>query len=252
MVMNKAEKIELRERFFSHARTMFFSRDTIDCYLDSATLGQIQATLSMFEHEVVVRESARKGRLLRKAKFPIHKSLADFDFSEIHFPDGYSKEDMLSLDFVRHAQDFVFFGKTGRGKTHLAIALGLACVEAQMAVRFFSTADLVLSLGKAKREEKLDSLLKELMRADVIILDEFGYVPLDIDGARLLYQVISSSYETRSIIFTTNIEFSRWGTVFADEKLAAATVDRVVHHGRLIEFGGSSKRMDRSLMLGKI
>jgi len=85
----------------------------------------------------------------------------------------------------------------------------------------------------------------------VSILDEFGYVPFDVDGARLLYQVISESYERRSVIFTTNVEFSRWGTVFADDKLAAAIVDRVVHHGRLVEFGGPSHRLEESLMLGK-
>ena len=82
-------------------------------------------------------------------------------------------------------------------------------------------------------------------------LDEFGYVPFDVDGARLLYQVISESYERRAIIFTTNIEFSKWGTVFADDKLAQAIVDRVVHHGRLIEYAGPSHRLENSLMLGR-
>ena len=81
-------------------------------------------------------------------------------------------------------------------------------------------------------------------------MDEFGYVPLDIEGARLLFQVISDCYEKRSLVITTNIEFSKWGAVFGDDKLAAATIDRIVHHGRLVEFNGTSKRMDRALMLG--
>ena len=106
-------------------------------------------------------------------------------------------------------------------------------------------------LRKAKREGTLDRLLADVGRAGLVILDEFGYVPFDVDGARLLYQVISDSYERRSIVFTTNVEFSRWGTVFADDKLAAAIVDRVVHHGRLVEFGGPSHRLEESLMLGK-
>lgn len=130
----------------------------------------------------------------------------------------------------------MFYGKTGRGKTHLATALGMIAVERGRSVRFRQTAELVLQLGKAKRDGALDSLLKDLARADLIILDEFGYVPFDIDGARLLYQIIAGSYERRSIIFTTNIEFSKWGTIFADDKLAAAIIDRIVHHGRLIEF----------------
>ena len=118
-------------------------------------------------------------------------------------------------------------------------------------VRFYQTASLVLQLGKAKREGTLDRLMADIGRASLVVLDEFGYVPFDVDGARLLYQVISDSYERRSIVFTTNVEFSKWGTVFADDKLAAAIVDRVVHHGRLVEFGGPSHRLEESLMLGR-
>ena len=86
---------------------------------------------------------------------------------------------------------------------------------------------------------------------DLIILDEFGYAPVRLDGARLLYQIIAGSYERRSIIFTTNIEFSKWGTIFADDKLAAAIINRIVHHGRLIEFTGPSRRVSQALMFGK-
>lgn len=106
-------------------------------------------------------------------------------------------------------------------------------------------------LGKARREGTLDRLLAEVAKARLLVLDEFGYVPFDVDGARLLYQVISDSYERRSVTFAIDVEFSRWGTVFADDKLAAAIVDRVVHHGRLVEFGGPSHRLEESLMLGK-
>lgn len=93
--------------------------------------------------------------------------------------------------------------------------------------------------------------MKDLSKADILILDEFGYVPLDITGARLLFQVVSSCYEKRSLILTTNIEFSKWGTILGDDKLASAMIDRIVHHGRLVEFNGPSRRMDTALMLGK-
>lgn len=167
------------------------------------------------------------------------------------FPDGWSREEILSLGFVSAAEDLVFFGQTGRGKTHMATALGIAAASAGYPVRFWQTAQLVLQLGKAKRDGTLDRLLADVGGARLLILDEFGYVPFDVDGARLLFQVISESYERRSVIFTTNVEFSKWGTVFADDKLAAAIVDRVVHHGRLIEFGGPSHRLEESLMLGR-
>ena len=127
----------------------------------------------------------------------------------------------------------------------------MKCVEAGREVRFFTTAALVRQLTAASQAGALDALLKEIRRADLVIFDEFGYIPLDVDGARLLFQVISECYEARSMILTTNIEFGKWGTVFADDKLAAAAVDRVVHHGRLVEFNGPSRRMDESLMLGK-
>ena len=179
------------------------------------------------------------------------KAVEGFDWSNVRFPEGWGRDEMLSLDFVGRAEDLVFHGPTGRGKTHVATALGIEATRRGVPVRFFQTATLVLQLGKAKREGTLDRLLADVGRAGLVILDEFGYVPFDVDGARLLYQVISDSYERRSIVFTTNVEFSRWGTVFADDKLAAAIVDRVVHHGRLVEFGGPSHRLEESLMLGK-
>lgn len=100
------------------------------------------------------------------------------------------------------------------------------------AVAMMAVAQLVCELGCAKREGTLDRVFADILKARLLILDEFGYVPFDVDGARLLFQVISESYERRSVIFTTNVEFSRWNTVFADDKLAAAIVDRVVHHGQ--------------------
>ncbi len=118
-------------------------------------------------------------------------------------------------------------------------------------MRLYQTAELVLQLGKAKRDGSLDAMLRDIGRSDLIILDEFGYVPFDIDGARLLYQIIAGSYERRSIVFTTNIEPGKWGTVFADDKLAAAIIDRIVHHGRLLEFTGQSRRVSEALMFGR-
>lgn len=133
----------------------------------------------------------------------------------------------------------------------MATALGIAATSAGYPVRLRQTAQPVLQLGKAKREGTLDRLLADVAKARLLVLDEFGYVSFDVDGARLLYQVISDSYERRGVIFTTNVEFSRWGTVFADDKLAAAIVDRAARHGRLVEFGGPSHRLEESLMLGK-
>lgn len=226
------------------SRKVGVSRDTVYKYLEKDDFSFAMPVKD-------VRCENKKRRLMRRAAFPVIKSLDDLDFTEIVMPESYSKEEMIGLGFIERAQDFVFYGKTGRGKTHLAIALGIAAINAGYEVLFFSTASLVRRLVGALSDSTLESLLKDIRRADIVILDEFGYIPLDVDGARLLFQVISEAYESKSLILTTNIEFSKWSSIFADEKLAAAAVDRIVHHGRLIEFNGPSRRMDASLMLGK-
>lgn len=239
------------QAFRALARSMLFSNEVVEAFLESSTPGQLKAAAGMIAHEQEVRARRRRERLFRKARFPQVKSFAGYDFSQVSFPEGYTPDDLMSLEFVAKAQDFVFYGKTGRGKTHLAIAIGSACIERGMQARFFTAAELVLLLLKARSEARLDSLMAELSRADLLIIDEMGYVPLDVDGSRLLFQVMSDCYERRSMVVTTNIEFSRWGAVFGDEKLAAAAIDRIVHHGRLVEFNGGSRRMDEALMLGK-
>ena len=173
------------------------------------------------------------------------------NFSQVALPDGYGVPEMRSLRFVEAAEDFVFYGQSGRGKTHLAVALGMIAVDKGYAARFWTVADLVLALARAERDGSLESVYRELAKVDLLILDEFGYVPIDVAKSRLLFQVVAECYERRSVILTTNIEFSKWGTVLGDDKLAAAMIDRLVHHGRLVEFNGPSKRMDNALMLGK-
>ena len=211
----------------------------------------LAAAAAMLDDEQGVRERRKRDRLFRKAKFPQVKSFEGYDFSQVSFPEGYTAEDLMGLGFIDRAQDFVFYGQTGRGKTHLAIAIGVAAASSGKTVRFFTTAELVMALTMANSAGALDQFMRDLAKADLLILDEFGYVPLDINGARLLFQVVSACYEKRSVVFTTNIEFSKWGTILGDDKLASAMIDRVVHHGRLVEFNGTSKRMDKALMLGK-
>lgn len=228
------------EGLYEKARKLFISKASIDEFAGWATPRQVDAVHRLLDTELANRERAKHDRLLRRARFPVVKDL-----------DGYMLDELLGLGFIPRAQDLVFYGKTGRGKTHLAIGLGMKAIDMGLGVRFHQTAELVLQLGKAKRDGTLETMLRDIGRADLIILDEFGYVPFDIDGARLLYQIIAGSYERRSIIFTTNIEFSKWGTVFADDKLAAAIIDRIVHHGRLLEFAGQSRRVSEALMFGR-
>ena len=142
----------------------------------------------------------------------------------------------------------MLYGPVGTGKTHLAVALGrLACMRA-IPVRFFTATGLLMRLRRAKREDRLDTELRQIAKARLPVIDEFGYMPVDEEGSRLLFQVISDSYETRSVIYTTNIEFSGWGRVLGDKNMAAALIDHTVHHGRLIRFEGGSYRSEHALM----
>lgn len=115
-------------------------------------------------------------------------------------------------------------------------------------VRFFTASDLLMRFRRAKNDNRLDHELAAIGKARLVIIDEFGYMPIDEEGSRLLFQVISDSYETRSIIYTTNIEFSGWGRILGDANMAAALIDRTVHHGRLIRFQGESYRSQHALM----
>jgi DNA replication protein DnaC len=247
--MNTAEYGQLLTGFREKAHKMMFSNSTIDDFSAASTPKQIDAVSRMLDMELLTRAENKKMRFLRQASFPQVKSIDEFDFSGLQLPDGFTKEELVSLSFLDRAEDLVLFGPSGRGKTHLAIALGILATSYGRPVRFYTAADLVYALSAAHRENALERLYMQIERADLVILDEFGYIPFDAEGARLLFQVISKCYETRSMIFTTNIEFSHWGAVLGDGRLAAATIDRVVHYGRLIAFGGSNKRMDNALMM---
>lgn len=249
--MNRNEYASTLSQFRDCAHKMMFSNSTIDDIAERATPKQITSILEMLAIELGTRAENRRLRLLKRASFPTPKSLTDFDFTGLQYQNGYNTEELCSLDFIECAENLVLFGPSGRGKTHLATALGIAACNAGHCVRFFTASDLVYALSKAHSDESIEKVFASLEKASLIILDEFGYIPFDVEGARLLFQVISKSYERRSIIFTTNIEFSHWGTILADDKLAAAMIDRIVHHGRLIIFKGQNRRMENALMMGK-
>jgi len=130
----------------------------------------------------------------------------------------------------------------------MATALVAAACRQGIPARFFTTSALVMMLRRAKDEDRLDKELASLAKNQLLAIDELGYLPIDTEGARLLFQVIAEGYEKRSLIITTNLEFSRWGTVFGDDNMAAAIIDRLVHHGRLLQFRGESYRVKNALM----
>jgi DNA replication protein DnaC len=150
--------------------------------------------------------------------------------------------------FIQAKRNLVLYGPVGTGKTHLAIAMGIRVCEVGMAVKFYTVAELVMRLAEAKRSGTLERLMKEIQRSELLILDEWGYVPVDREGSQLLFRVIADCYESRSLIITTNLEFSKWGSVFTDDQMAAAMIDRLAHHGNLLVFEGESYRMKHALI----
>ena len=245
------DRREVEESLKADARQMLFSSSVVDEFVASATLAELRTVGGLLGRQMEKRAENQLARRMRRAKFPAIKSMDGYDFSQVGFPEGYGVEDLKGLGFVDACQDFVFHGKTGRGKTHLAIAVGIAAANAGKTVRFYTVAQLVMHLVEVREKGRLKRELDDILNTDLLILDELGYVPLDIDGARLLYQVMSAPEGRQSMLITANIEFSKWGTVFGDDKMASAVVDRLVYTGRLVEFNGPSYRMENALMLGK-
>lgn len=168
---------EAREAFASRARSLFLSRSTVAWFLETATPGRLAARSGMLARELESRELSKRARLLRQARFPVPKAVDGLDWANVRFPEGWGREEMLSLDFVGRAEDLVFHGPTGRGKTHLATALGIEATRRGVPVRFYQTVTLVPRLGKAKREGSLDRLLADVGIAGLVVLDEFGTCP---------------------------------------------------------------------------
>lgn len=139
-------------------------------------------------------------------------------------------------------------GDVGTGKTHMASALCQLACDRRTGARFFTASSPVMRLRRARDEGGLDREASQIGRAALLVIDELGFPPLDADGARLVFQVIADAYERQSVVITTNLEFSRWGSVFGDDQMAAAVIDRIVHHGRLVQFKGESYRVRHALM----
>lgn len=226
------------------------TRSVLEEWAEAGTPRQREYLLGYLEAEVASREASRRARLLRAAAVPVAKDLAGYDWSPVSFPDGFGRPDLESLSFLERREDLVLTGDVGTGKTHMASALMRLACSRGVEARFLAAASLVSRLRRAKADGRLDRELAQVARARMVVVDELGYLPLDADGARLLFQVVSDSYETRSLVITTNLEFSRWATVFGDDQMAAAVVDRICHHGRLLQFRGESYRVRHALMRG--
>ncbi|ALF09309.1 IS21-like element helper ATPase IstB [Parageobacillus thermoglucosidasius] len=198
--------------------------------------------------EVEHRRVTRKNRLLKQANFDVVKTFQGYTFDHIEFPKQLSVEELKSTKFIERKENLVLYGGVGTGKTHLATAIGVEACNQGKSVKFYRIAALVNELIEAKNTGKLHKMMNQLEKIDLLICDEWGYIPVSKEGAQLLLQVIAGCYEKRSVIINTNLEFSKWNSVFHDERLTTAIIDRLVHHSYLLTFTGTSYRLKHSYM----
>ena len=198
----------------------------------------------LIESEADLRRDRSIQRRIRLARFPVIKTLEQFEWSWPKKINRLEVQNLFRLHFIEERANVIFLGGVGLGKTHLCTALGYAACEKGHSVLFASAIDIINTLAAAQSTGRLKTELKKYLRPAVLLVDEIGYLPIDKNGADLLFQVISQRYERGSIILSTNKPFKKWGEIFNnDTTLASAVLDRLLHHAVTITIGGTSYRM---------
>lgn len=243
-----ATRAELEDSILTCCKSLFLTSAIPDLIKQDGTPKQIEYLAVALRQEITRREENKRDRLVKRAHFPTYKTFEGYEYRCVKLPPALSREELEDVCFIEEKNNLVLYGPVGIGKTHMAIAAGVSACMKGYKVRFYTVTELVLKLAEARKNGTLERLRSELNSLDLLILDEWGYVPVDRDGSQLLFRVISDSYESKSLLLTTNLEFSKWGSIFTDDQMAAAMIDRLVHHGHLILFEGHSYRMEHALM----
>jgi len=207
---------------------------------------QQEYLLNLLTSEIEYRLTKRKSTYLNTAGFPRRYAVNEFRTDEIDFPEGVNLETLLNLDFYHAGKNVIMYGGTGTGKTMLSILIGISACNQEIPVKFYRTAGLINMFSESKIKGTLTILKKKLNSTQVLILDEFGYVPYDRTGSQLLFDYLSEIHEQKSVILNTNLEFSQWVNVLYDQRMTTALIGRLTHHVELILFPGINNRLRES------
>ena len=221
-----------------------YSKLAEQCARESATFEQF--LLRLVEQEMMERHRRSTERRIQAAKFPVAKSLDTFDFLALPSVNKKLVVELARCEWISRRDNVLALGNSGTGKTHIALALGLAACQNGFRVRFTTAAAMVHEMIEAQDERRLLRYQRQLARQDLLIVDELGFVPLSKTGAEMLFEVLSQRYEHGSTLVTSNLPFAEWTEVLGSERLTGALLDRLTHHVHILEMNGDSYRLKNS------
>lgn len=243
------------ERVRSHLTELKLNTaaEILESRLQTAT--QQEATYVAFladllEEEISHRRQRYVQTQVQRARLPYQKTLDDFDYSFQPSVDKRAMEEFSTLGFIEEAFNIVFLGPPGVGKSHLAVALAMKALSEGYSAYFVTVTDLLEDLRRAHAENKLDIRMRKYLRPKLLVIDEVGYWPFGPEEANLFFQLVSTRYEHGSIVLTSNKSFAEWGELFGDPVLASALLDRLLHHGHILNIRGQSYRLREKVRAG--